>query len=163
MCSPSSITYVIWLTVDQMHPLLLDYQKKCGVEEDKYMSLQGDVFFQSLLPGCSTSGSLFSARHWCFCKAVSFLRLGSSQKWWFCRLLTHLIRWLCYLKVFEWWTQTTVESGGRSRNQHDYVKKPQEMGRKHCLLALTADMLLEIGSLKQLLQLFPCKLWLKYK
>lgn len=42
-------------------------------------------------------------------------------------------------------SKTAVESGGRGRNQHNYIKKPQEMGREHCLPALTADMLLKIG------------------
>lgn len=59
--------YTIWLAVDRtLSLLLLDYQKECGIEGDKYMfplHPPDPVFFQSLLPGCSTSGLLFSARH----------------------------------------------------------------------------------------------------
>lgn len=52
-------------------------------------------------------------------------------------------------------SKTAVELGGTGTNQHDYIKMPQEMGREHCLPASTAEMLLEVGFLKQCSSYFP--------
>lgn len=83
--SPFSVTEMIWLAVDQMHaPLLLDYQKECGVEQET------TTCPFSICPTLSSSRVCFQAAQRlvryllaitvCFCKAMSFLRLESSQE-----------------------------------------------------------------------------------
>lgn len=38
-----------------------------------------------------------------------------------------------------------VEWGDKRQNQHNYIKKPQELGKEYCLPASVAEMLLETG------------------
>lgn len=84
-------------------------------------------------------------------------------KWWFCTSLTRLLRWLWLREAFEWWTnsKTAVESGDKGKNQHIYIKKPQEMGKR--MLPPSLNWWCYWRQVFENSALFPCTLWLKYK
>lgn len=158
-----------------MH-LLLDYQKVWGVEGDKHMPL---------LPRhpCATSGVWVLLRYFqpAQCAASSPrpltkhttarlcpLEAGKQPgfgywKWWFCRLLTHLIRWL----VKESFLSGELKdcSWVRRQRQNSALLYWKASGSGKRILPPSLNCWYVIGDkiFETVLQLFPSKLWLKYK